>query len=338
MQVCLIGDFSPNLDEGYKNVSHYLADELGTRLEIKRLDVKEIKSVGFWKTARSLRPQIAHLIAQPTLSSLLFVFIGRFFWKDAKIVISALRPEKFFAGRMSFLQKFSFGLAGPDLILVQSSDAKDRFEEFGCRRVELFPNGVDVERFSPVTQSEKWKLRKKYDLDPDLPVILHVGHLEESRNLELLIPLREKQIQVVIAGSVYMGVNQVLIDRLERNGFKIFKGYQPNVEELYQLSDCYVFPLEPGNSLSMPLSVLEAMATNLRVVTTRFKGLEAAFAGGNGLKFVNSPEDVVPVTLEILSSKKKIQTRDQVRSFSWDELALRLCDYYSRIQKEFPEI
>jgi hypothetical protein len=40
MQVCLIGDFSPNLDEGYKNVSHYLADELGTRLEIKRLDVK----------------------------------------------------------------------------------------------------------------------------------------------------------------------------------------------------------------------------------------------------------------------------------------------------------
>ena len=329
MQICLIGDFFPNLDEGYKNVSHYLAEELETRLELKKLDVKEINSISFWKTASSLRPQIAHLIAQPTLASLLFVIICRIFWKDTQIVISALRPEKFFADRTTLLQKFSFGLARPDLILVQNGDAKKRFEELSCR-VELLPNGVDVKRFSPVSQTEKRKLRKKYDLDPDLPVVLHVGHLEEARNLDKLIPLRGKQIQVIVAGSIYIGINQVLIDRLERNGFRIFKGYQSKVEELYQLSDCYAFPVEPGNSLSMPLSVLEAMASNLRVVSTRFKGLETAFSEGDGLKFVDSADDIALDVLMLLELRQPPSTRGKVASFSWTAIADSVCGYYQR--------
>jgi glycosyltransferase involved in cell wall biosynthesis len=330
MQVCLIGDFSELLDEGYKNISHYLAKELETRLELKKLDNKEINSVSFWKTALILRPQIAHLLAQPTMSSLLFVILCRILWKDAKIVISALRPEQFFANRLMQLNKFVLRLARPDLILVQSIYAKDKFEQLGCK-TEILPNGVDIKRFSPVTRSEKSKLREKYDLDPARPVLLHVGHLEDARNLETLIPLVKDRIQIVIAGSLYMGVNQTLIERLERSGLRILKGYQAHVEELYQLSDCYVFPLEPGNSLSMPLSVLEAMACNLPVVSTRFKGLETAFCEGNGLKFINSPDDVAPAIGEMLNFSKRIQTRDQVQSFSWNKIASRLCGFYSDV-------
>lgn len=332
MQICLIGDFSPNLDEGYKNVSYYLAKELETRLDLQKLDVKKVNTAVFWKTALSLHPKIAHLIAQPTLMSLLFIIISRLIWKDAKTVLSSLRPERFFSSGMKLLNEYMLRLARPDLVLVQSHDAKEKFTRFGCR-VEYLSNGVDINRFSPILKTDRSRLRAKYNLNPDLPIVLHVGHLQKSRNLESLIPLQAKQIQVIVAGSIYMGVDQSLIDRLEASGIRIFRGFQPNVEEIYQLADCYVFPLEPGNSLSMPLSVLEAMACNLRVVSTRFKGLETAFTEGNGLKFINTPEDVSPVTLQMLFSEQRIQTRDKVQSFSWGNLASQLCNYYLELSK-----
>jgi len=327
MRVCLIGDFSNDLDEGYKNVSHYLAHELQTRLELITLDNKKVISFPFWRKAFAARPQIAHLIAQPTLASFLFAILCRVIWKDVRILISALRPEKFYAASKTFLAKLVIRLAKPDLILVQSQEAKENFDGMTCR-VEILPNGVDVKRFHAVNPEEKKRLREKYHLDSTLPVILHVGHLEEARNLGKLIPLREQGMQVVIAGSVYMGVNRNLIDQLTEKGFVIFKGYLPEVDELYKLADCYVFPLEPGNSLSMPLSILEAMACNLCVVTTRFKGLESAIQEGDGFKFIDTVDEIGLEVLKVLEMHPFPSTREKVVAYSWDMIASRLVGYY----------
>lgn len=327
MRVCLIGDFSKDLDEGYKNVSHYLAQELETRVDLSTLDVKKILNAAFWKRFVNHRPQIAHLIAQPTLSSLLFIVLCKICWKDVRIVISALRPERFFAARMFLIHRCVLKAAGPDLILVQSLAAKKRFDDLQIR-AEFMPNGVDTQRFHPVRGEEKGELREKYHLKSNLPVILHVGHLEEARNLEKLTPLLDEGMQVVIVGSVYMGVNQVLINKLERKGFKIIQGYLPEVDELYKLADCYVFPVEPGNSLSMPLSVLEAMACNLCVIATRFTGLETAFAEGGGLVFIKQTDDILPVVRKILELNPIPTTREKVAAFSWSGITDRLLGSY----------
>ncbi len=262
----------------------------------------------------------------------MFAIAARIFWKDVKIIISALRPEKFFSPRM-VLKNFFLRLAKPDLILVQSHEAKRRFLDYGCK-VEWLPNGVDIQRFVPVISSEKSKLRMKFDLSSDHPVVLHVGHFQSTRNMEKLIPLKEKQIQVVIVGSIYLGTDEGLVDRLESNGFKIIKGFQSNVEELYQLSDCYVFPLETGNSLSMPLSVLEAMACNLLIVSTRFNGLETAFKEGDGLIFVDTPDDIVTAIYENIYTRNNYRNREKVESFSWEKISLQLSNYYTKMLGE----
>ncbi len=70
MVICLIGDFSANMDEGYKNVCHYLAKELESHHIVIKLDVKKISSLNFWKTVINAHPHIAHLITQPTSVSL----------------------------------------------------------------------------------------------------------------------------------------------------------------------------------------------------------------------------------------------------------------------------
>jgi glycosyltransferase involved in cell wall biosynthesis len=93
------------------------------------------------------------------------------------------------------------------------------------------------------------------------------------------------------------------------------------------LADCYVFPPLPGSSLNMPLSVLEAMACNLPVVTTRFQGLDT-FREGDGLVFVDRSDDLAPRVQELLESCAPPATREKIQDLSWQSVATRLQTYY----------
>ena len=331
MSICLIGDFSDNLDEGYKNTSHYLASGLEKNNTVTRINVKRIRTVESWHNLLRHRPQIIHTIAQPTNQSLIFTHLLGQVWPRAHTVISALRPDSCFTGgQVNPTQRRLIRLTRPDLVLTQSREAKKSFEQLGCSVAQL-PNGVDLERFRPVTSERKRQIRAQYGLDPDRPVVLHVGHLQAARNLLALSALPQAGIQVVVAGSTYMGANHNLIEQLEEAGFHVLKGYQPHVEQLYMMADCYAFPPQPGDSLTMPLSVLEAMACNLRVVTTRFGGLESAFEAGHGLRFVDSTSTFPAHVREILACPTPPATRPMVSAYSWQSVVHRLERYYREL-------
>ena len=60
--------------------------------------------------------------------------------------------------------------------------------------------------------------------------------------------------------------------------------YITHLEEIYALSDCYVFPTTDRRyCVEMPLSVLEAMSCNLPMLTTRFGALPGVFEEASGL-------------------------------------------------------
>jgi glycosyltransferase involved in cell wall biosynthesis len=282
-----------------------------------------------------MTPQIVHTIAQPTNNSLLLTRLLRQYWPHARSVVSALSADQYFpAAAIQRKHRLLMPLCRPDLVLVQSAHAAGLFAQLGCR-VRFLPNGVDLKRFKPVGPDEKRMLRGKYGLDPDRPVVLHVGHLIPNRNLTALERLPGAGIQVLVAGSLYMGTHDDLIARLERSGYHVRKGYQPQVEELYALSDLYVFPLRPGNSLTTPLSILEAMACNLPVLATRFAGLEHAFPAGQGLQYIDDADDLLlPIqrALTLLSSGGlQVNTREMVQGYSWASIADQLHAYYKEI-------
>jgi glycosyltransferase involved in cell wall biosynthesis len=326
MNICLVGDFSEKLDEGFKNTGHYLAKELEKRHTVYRLNVKQIKTVGFWHQLSDFRADIIHTIAQPTNNSFIFTYLLSKLWPKAATIISALCPERYFEdGQLS--SSGLIKLTKPDLILVQSDEAQRQFQSLGCT-VSRLSNGVDLDKFSPATEADKQQLRQKYGLSPTKPVVLHVGHLEPDRNLMALAALPSANIQVVVAGSLYMGTHHSLIKQLEEAGYHLFKGYQPNIAELYMLASCYVFPPKPGNSLAMPLSVLEAMACNLPIVTTRFAGLVEAFSEGESLKFVDHTEPFLPHLLKTLANTRPPESREMVKAYSWPAVAKKLENYY----------
>jgi glycosyltransferase involved in cell wall biosynthesis len=328
VSICLLGDFSENLDEGYKNTSHYLSRGLERHNSVVRLNGKRVGTVEFWRGVIRASPHILHAIGQPTYQSLIFVSLLRRLWPKAHTAVSTLRAERFFPnGEIKHSHRWVMRLARPDLVLVQTPEDAALFNQLGCQ-VALLPNGVDLEQFRPATQECKRELRRQYGLNPDWPVVLHVGHLEEARNLLALRELPKAQIQVLVAGSIYMGIDHDLIEQLENAGFHILKGYQAHIEELYMLADCYVFPPRPGSSLTMPLSVLEAMACNLPVISTPFHGLTHAFTDGNGLRFVENTDDLLPHVQEVLASPDPPATREMVSEYSWQAVVDQLEVYY----------
>ena len=65
----------------------------------------------------------------------------------------------------------------------------------------------------------------------------------------------------------------------------IIDTYLRNVQEVYQLADVYLFPVqEIENCIDIPLSVLEAASCNLPIVTTEYGEL-ASFIGQEGFLF-----------------------------------------------------
>jgi glycosyltransferase involved in cell wall biosynthesis len=83
--------------------------------------------------------------------------------------------------------------------------------------------------------------------------------------------------------------------------------------------------------VQIPLSILEAMAVSLPVVTTRFGGLPDFFPGTNGITFLpdNKGEDLAAI-IKIAISKAPSVT-GSIQSFAWEKIAERLHRVYINI-------
>jgi glycosyltransferase involved in cell wall biosynthesis len=108
-----------------------------------------------------------------------------------------------------------------------------------------------------------------------------------------------------------------LIAGLESAGVIVRHEFIPRIEDYYRAADLYVFPVEHGSgAIEFPLSVLEAMACDLPVVTTPFGALPEYFTEGEGLCFVGDGRSVLQATRLVL--EQPVRNRERVRSFSWD--------------------
>lgn len=324
MSVCIVGDFSENLDEGFKNTTIHLTNELSNRRKIMKLNIKEIYSIDFWKDVRNFdSPQIIHHLTAPTLRSFLVLKILAFYWRDAKTITSALYPQ------LSFLSKIFVPLFKPDLVLTQSHKSDRMFRDLGCR-TKFLSNGVDIEKFVPITNNVKERLREKYGIDKEHFVILHVGHLMKRRNLQIFERIQNEENQVVIVGSMYVRTDQKLYQHLKNRGCMIYMGYFKKIEEMYALSDCYIFPVIKGGSILTPLSVMEAMSCNLPVITRNFDGLTSIFSEGDGLIYAKDDEDFIRA-IDRIEKGMEVKTRENVLPYSWKNVAIELDKIYNEI-------
>jgi glycosyltransferase involved in cell wall biosynthesis len=325
MKVCVIGDFSSNRDEGLKNIAHHIADNFSTcgDFQLLKVNVKNIISVTTLREIKKFYPDIIHYVPGPTNKSFLLLKIVKIYLgHNPKVVLSA--PHPMFSDVTLKVLNFK-----PEYVFASSTNLKERMESLGIPS-HILPSGVDVEKFVPTSNFEKRKLREQYNIQKNKFTILHVGHLIPNRNLGIFTEL-SKENQVIIVSSKYIGTNRKLLNNLRDAGCIIFQGYFPNIEEFYQLSDCYLFPVKKGDSILCPLSVLEAMSCNLPVVTTDFEGLKTFFDEGNGLIFAKNGEELIAGIESIKRGNIAIATREKVEPYSWQNITEKIIKIYKTL-------
>jgi glycosyltransferase involved in cell wall biosynthesis len=180
--------------------------------------------------------------------------------------------------------------------------------------------------------AEKVRLRLKYDLPGDAFIVLHVGNTRRIRNLEALAAVQGDGCQVLVVSSTTIRGDRGVRERLERAGCLVWNHYVASIQEVYALADCYVFPtLTETAAIDHPLSVLEAMACNLPVVTRRFGALPRVFAPGEGLYFVDTAGDLARAVQEVRRSEPPVATRAQVMGLDWRAIADQIAALYREL-------
>lgn len=321
MRVCLVGHHVHQADEGVRNVTLQLASRLAKHHELVKVNIKCPQD---WFRIRACRPHVIHFVLSGSsrLSFAAAKLLGSLY-PQAKTVVSAMQPPD--DGVPRWLR-----LLGPDLTLVQSRAAHRVLCRAGLS-TEFLANGVDTMRFVHVSGAGKRELRRRYAIGVEDCVILHVGPVKKERNVQLLGRLQGDGYQVIIVGRASERADQALLEQLRDSGCVVRTHYLPSLEELYGVSDCYVFPTKSRRcAIELPLSVLEAMSCNLAVVSTRFGALPSMFEEGEGLVFVDADEDF-PREVQRSRASAEVRTREKVLPYDWDNVVRHLVEIYQSV-------
>lgn len=336
MKICLIGDFSYP-DESRKVIAHYLLKELSKGNDVKPQNIQKIFSIDFWNDLKSFDPDIIHYIPGASTFSFLIAKMMKIYSKNAKTVMFSSLPtfNNFSHGfyySFSSISKNIVPFIKTDLTLVQSDNIEKIFTGLGCNVKFFVSSGVDIEKFCSVSKERKKELREKYDISTEKFIVSHVGSVRKWRNVEILNDIqRDSDVQVVLVGRISTRFEKNVLLELERSGVKVINEYISKIEDIYALSDCYIFPtIDPVGSIDIPLSVFEAMATNLPIVSTNFGGLTRIFKEGYGLTFTN-PGNFSQKIKEIRENSIDIKTREYVIQYSWSNIAKNLEMIYKEL-------
>jgi D-inositol-3-phosphate glycosyltransferase len=195
------------------------------------------------------------------------------------------------------------------------------------KEVHYLPNGVDFKLFHKPTEQEKQTIREKYHLPLDKFVVLFVGRFVPKKGFDILYRAKDPSYLLVFVGG------GIIPDHIQSDDSVRIVGPLPQEELalMYQASDAFVLP---SYGEGFPLSIQEAMATGLPIITSKYNNFE---------QIRNSPFiTYIDITeMDIRAAIKKIQSDAVLRkdmseystkvareNYSWEKNNARLLDIY----------
>ena len=199
--------------------------------------------------------------------------------------------EKFLRSFTWFLGVFERRMLERAKRIIAVSDFTRRelgqyYEHRYDRKIRVVHNGVDIHKFKPPL--DKRRVKQELGFNPDDIAILSVGRLYARKGLFTLIESipavvkRFRNAKFIVSGKGQSDEMKKLIAHAERLGVRnniVFTGYTPdkNLPKLYQAADVFAFSTYYEHH---PFAVLEAMSSELPVVTTNVGGIPETITNG----------------------------------------------------------
>jgi glycosyltransferase involved in cell wall biosynthesis len=218
-----------------------------------------------------------------------------------------------------------------DRVVVSTAMVAQYIQELNPgKKIDVIPNGVDLERFRPCPSAEqKETLRRKLGLDPKAELVLFVGSLIFRKGVDVLLEAwniiarsrpNARLVLVGPDGADKTGGSQnspVDLNAVpdEIKATVIHVGSYPEVEGYYQAADVFVFPSRREGFGNV---VLEAYASRLPVILAPFVGLseELGRPDTHYLLTEREPREVAEA-ISILLDDGRLRTRLQENAYAW---------------------
>lgn len=238
-------------------------------------------------------------------------FVLSLFARGQIIVLQPMYSE------MTGIARFFMKRSGARLIALSACSQKAYSKSLGEKAIYL-KTGVDTHCFAPCPPEKKISLRQKYGLPEGKPIVLHIGHMKPGRNIQVMTELSPEYHGVVVVSTHDPGgQDSALRDRLTAmENITLIQGYVEHIEEIYQLSDVYLFPVvEKKGCIDVPLSALEAAACGIPVVSTPFREMQALLnnPGFYEIREFSCLNDRIQQALT-----EKVSPRQGIYAYDWD--------------------
>lgn len=215
-------------------------------------------------------------------------------------------------------------------IAISKKNAEELKEIYHTEKIEQIPNPVDAKKFAISNR----KIRKKG------LVFLCVGRLEPVKNHKLLLESFRRLLEHYPGQKLLLVGDGSCREELEalskQNGTEqhvIFYGSVGNVEKFYEVADVFVLcSLSEG----LPMSVLEAMAAALPVISTNVGGIPDIVKKNGVLISENDPQILAEAMEYMVSHEEERRNmgelgRKMVREFDID----RIVEQYEKIYMKY---
>jgi glycosyltransferase involved in cell wall biosynthesis len=188
------------------------------------------------------------------------------------------------AGRKIGLRSLFYGLADYYLSPSPALDKAYNSSTLEQGKLVSLPNGVDCERFSPVSDQDKRSLRTLLGLPENKVLVLFVGHFSADKQPNLLArawsSLQTKDVGLVMVGSTDTKAFEVdprvvaevkeVAERSKVPGSMVLIERISRIEDYFRACDIFVLP---STREGLPNALLEAMAAALACVVSRLPGV-----------------------------------------------------------------
>lgn len=278
-------------------------------------------------------------------------FIGplaRIFRKKSLVKTSLANNDLAGLGKGVSGRLHRFFLDQVDAYIAISQELRDEFKElnFPDDKVLFIPNGVDTDRFRPLSSVEKELEKKNLGFNEQQHIALTVGVFDRRKNIGWLINEWVQnegfgtQAKLLAVGPQSRGDKdgaflRSLKDTADEHPHMVqILGHVDSIEDYFQVADVFILP---STNEGMPNVVLEAMAAGLPCIATAVSGSgELVKDGLNGFLFPPNDSDGLRIALQQLFSggvdSYGAASRDLVEyHFSMNALARRYSELYEKL-------